>query len=74
MKATEIRVGGTYCNRGAGRTQRTVLAIGNEYRPKIWWSNDETRPDEPGVLYEQKGIQNRLYISSFAQWCGREVR
>jgi hypothetical protein len=69
MKPSEIQVGVTYVNRGAGRTTRKVLAIGNEHRPEKWLSwRDDTRPDEPGVLYEQKGKQHTLYLSSFAKW------
>ena len=70
MKHSEIKVGVTYINRAAGRTRRTVLAIGDEHRPTAWFSNSR-RPNEPGVLFEQDGKQNRLYISSFASWAGR---
>lgn len=72
MKPSEIKVGCTYSNKGAGKTQRKVIAIGNEYRPKNWWGLGQ-QPDEPGVLYEQKEKQNNIYISSFAAWCGNEV-
>lgn len=69
MKASDVKVGVTYVNRGAGRTQRKVLAIGDEHRPQQWLSwKEETRPDEPGVLFEQKGKQYTLYLSSFAAW------
>lgn len=73
MKTTEIKVGEIYVNRGAGRTRRTVIAIGEEHRPNHFWNATRTppNPDEPGVLYEQNGRQNRLYLSSFAQWCGK---
>jgi len=68
MKPSEIQVGVTYVNRGAGHTQRKVLAIDYEHQPKLWLSWKETRPDEPGVLFEQKGKQSTLYVSSFAHW------
>ena len=73
MKPSEIQVGKTYTNRGAGRTRRTVLAIGDEYRPHEFFS-DSDPPDEPGVMFEQKGRgQHSLYLSSFAAWAGREA-
>jgi len=69
MKVRDVEVGVTYVNRGAGRTQRKVLAIGDEHRPRQWlgtWGS--TPPSEPGVLFEQKGKQYTLYLSSFAAW------
>lgn len=46
----------------------------NEYRPMSWFS-DSDPPDEPGVYYvDSSGRHNRLYLSSFAQWCGEEVK
>ncbi|MER2513128.1 MAG: hypothetical protein ABTQ25_12075 [Nitrosomonas ureae] len=72
MSPLEIEVGKTYTNRGAGKTQRTVIAIGDEYRPERFWSSNEP-PNEPGVLYEQNGKRRNLYLGSFAQWCGKEV-
>lgn len=75
MKTDEIVVGRTYTNKGAGRTQRKVLAIGAEHRPKVFWNATGTppNPDEPGVLFEQKGTNRTLYLSSFAAWCGSVV-
>lgn len=72
MSPKDIQVGKTYTNRGAGRTQRTVLAIGGEHRPEIWLS-PEPPPQEPGVLYQQSNQRtpNRLYLSSFASWAGK---
>lgn len=72
MKPSEIEVGKTYVNRGAGKTKRKVLAIGLEHRPKIFWNATGVPPDQdqPGVLYEQSGRQRSLYLSSFAAWCG----
>jgi hypothetical protein len=72
MKKQDIKVGKTYSNRGKGNTQRTVLAIGDEHRPGNWYSMNP-RPEEPGVKYEQEGIQDCLYLSSFAAWAGTEV-
>jgi len=68
-KATDIQVGVTYVNRGAGRTQRKVLAIGDEHRPDQWYGTwGSIAPKEQGVLFEQKGEQRKLYLSSFAAW------
>jgi hypothetical protein len=79
MKPSEIKVGKTYCNRGAGRTQRKVLEISIENRPD-WYGSDSNKPpdDEHGVLYEQMttrlgSFTDQLFLSSFAAWAGREV-
>lgn len=78
MKSSEIQVGVTYVNRGVGRTQRRVLAIGDEHRPERWFGEPCVGmcggpPDESGVLFEQKGKQSTLYLSSFAKWAKRPV-
>lgn len=70
MKPADIKVGSTYINRGAGKTRRTVVAIGPEHRPD-WFRSDREPPVEDGVLYEQDGKRDSLYISSFAAWCGK---
>lgn len=36
MKAEDIKVGRTYTNKGAGRSQRKVIAIGKEHHPDTW--------------------------------------
>lgn len=70
----KIEVGKTYRNRGAGRTQRTVLGIGDEYQPEQWHSMSDP-PNEPGVWYvDNHGKKGRLYLSSFKQWAGSEVK
>jgi len=71
MKTSEIKTGKTYVNKGAGKTRRTVIEIGNEHRPETFNSINDA-PNEPGVLYEQSGKHRTLYLSSFAQWCGKE--
>ena len=73
MSPKDIKVGCTYVNRGKGRTIRTVKAIGSAHVPGAWFS-EKRRPDEPGVLFvDSNGKEQRLYISSFAKWAGREV-
>jgi len=80
MKATEIKVGKMYHNRGKGMTLRKVIAIGNEFRPKTFFSMNEP-PDEPGVKFMQMNkrgnqiqtVTDSLYLSSFASWAGGEV-
>lgn len=76
MYKTQIEVGKTYQNRGAGRTRRTVIAIGDEHRPRYYRNNTgkPPNPSEPGVLYEQNGKKGQLYLHSFAAWCGKEVQ
>ena len=74
MRAKDIQIGKTYVNRGAGKTTRTVLAIGDEHRPEHWLGTWGTiAPNEPGVLYEQKGVQHTIYLSSFATWAKCEA-
>jgi hypothetical protein len=75
VRPEKIEVGKSYANRGAGKTTRTVIAIGEEHRPNQFWNATGTppNPNDPGVLYEQKGRQNTLYLQSFAAWCGKEV-
>jgi hypothetical protein len=74
MKPSDINVGSTYKNRGAGKTTRTVLAIGDKYRPPYWSGFPGTEPTEPGVLFLQGRTRRKLYISSFAAWAGEEVK
>jgi len=89
MKPSEIKVGMTYRNRGAGRTKRTVIAIGIEHRPKKWMGangldctriNTTPPPEEPGVLWRNASnhtgtpARQTLFLSSFAKWAGSEVK
>lgn len=72
MRPKDIQAGVTYKNKGAGRTRRTVLQISKEL-PAPWYSIGE-RPDEPVVEFStDKGIVERLYLSSFASWAGGVV-
>lgn len=71
MSPKEIKVGETYRNRGAGRTQRKVLTI-DQRIPADWYS-PHPAPDEPKVFYEQDGKERVLYLSSFAKWAGSRV-
>jgi hypothetical protein len=77
MKPSEIEVGKTYTNRGAGRTRRTVIGISTEHNDKVPWYGSGSPPLEPAVLYEQnvrgKMQDGKLFISSFASWAGKEV-
>ena len=74
MKKTQIKVGKTYVNKGAGRTKRKVLDLSKNIKPP--WCGSNAPPDEPGILYEQIGGlfsgRGKLYLSSFAAWAGRE--
>ena len=71
MMPNEICVGKTYCNRGRGLTSRTVLEIGRNI--DFRWYGKSPPPDDPVVRYEQDGKERRLYLRSFAAWCGEEV-
>jgi hypothetical protein len=71
MKPSEIQVGKTYCNRGKGKTKRTVLEISFDLEAP--WFSSSNRPKEPIVRYRQKSYEANLYLSSFAAWCGKEV-
>ena len=72
MNKKEIKVGKKYRNKGAGRTVREVIGIGDDFRPEMFFGAGDP-PDEPGVEYLQKGEPCRLYLSSFAQWAGGVV-
>ena len=85
MKASDIKVGSVYRNRGKGTTQRKVTGIGLEFQPERRYSAE--RPDdEPGCEYQQKmpdgalrqgfgdwSEPRRLWLDSFASWAGSEV-
>ena len=79
MKPEDIKVGKTYCNKGKGRTRRTVLAIGPEHLPRQAFNTDGKFPDGAvGVQYQQVefGIEARLsklWLRSFASWAGSIV-
>lgn len=81
MKREHLRIGATYCNKGAGRTRRRIINIGPECRPGRWYGSGDP-PDEDGVLFVQLCkhdgqwepiFKDLLYISAFAAWAGREV-
>ncbi len=73
MNPKDIKVGKTYRNRGKGTTVRTVLAIGDHYKPAVYYNAGGEHPNDTGVLYKQSGHQFRLYLKSFAEWAGSEV-
>ena len=76
MRKSEIEVGATYTNRGAGLTRRKVLSIGEYVHPGMLFKRPRGIPDEPVVEYEQNEQKDRvyrLYLSSFAKWAGRQV-
>lgn len=73
MKKSNIEVGKTYRNKGAGLTTRKVLGIGTQYRPLSVFSHGNP-PSEPGVLYEKpNGEKHKLFLGSFASWAGSVV-
>lgn len=73
MKPSEIVAGKTYQNRGAGKTKRTVIRIEHGLACN-WYSSGPAPDNEPVVEYSGKRGVERLYLSSFAQWCGSEVK
>lgn len=71
MKPSEIQVGKTYTNKGAGRAKRTVLAIGEEHNK---WYGSGDPPSPLGVFFrDQSGREMAMNLMSFARWAGREV-
>lgn len=77
MKQKDIKVGKTYRNAGAGKTFRTVIAIGpetDENRP-YWWSSGPRPHKALVVTYRPLGYPGlrHLYLKSFAAWAGSEV-
>lgn len=75
MKPSEIQVGKTYVNRGAGRTRRTVIDIGPHVAPGRWLGDPDKKPapGTPVVRFEQGGVRDSLYLQSFAAWAGKEA-
>jgi hypothetical protein len=72
MKPSDISVGKTYRNKGAGRTTRRVVDMGTHLPPPHWFSSNP-RPGESVVEFVQGNATRRLYLSSFAAWAGSEV-
>jgi hypothetical protein len=71
MSPKDIKVGVTYYNRGAGKTTRTVLAIGHKSAGELpSWFSCNPRPNDPVVEYKQGERTDMLYLHSFAQWAG----
>ena len=88
MKPSKIRVGKTYCSKGAGKTSRTVLDIldelprafegrgfgwGTKYSDVIWGGCSRI-PEKPVVIFKQGEKKYMLHLSSFARWAGREIQ
>jgi len=72
MKQEDVKVGRTYCNRGKGTVQRTVVDIGRDCLrgpTKAYWIWSRV----PYVLYRQAGTHRQQRLSSFAAWAGSEV-
>ena len=74
MRPSEIKVGCTYRNRGAGRTWRKVQCISTDVIPS--WSSHLPPPvNVPCVRYvDNTGRVSTLYLCSFASWAGSEVK
>jgi hypothetical protein len=76
MNKSDIQIGKTYCNRGAGTTFRKVIDMGTHIQPE-WYGGIYDRPKDPGVRYETVNKDGEkevieLYLKSFASWAGRE--
>jgi hypothetical protein len=70
MKQSEIKVGKTYRNRGAGRTTRKVLEIYKVFEIFGDYQFEEVRYEQNGLM----GVYERtLRLVMFAQWAGSEV-
>lgn len=72
MKAKDIRVGGVYVNKGAGRTLRRVVNIIDKDDPqykallglgKPKWYSWNPRPKCPIVVYVVQKIANRQIVN-----------
>jgi hypothetical protein len=79
MSPNQIEVGKTYCNRGAGKTRRTVVLITS-------FDDDQGFPyigckphkGKKKVYFRQTGLGRPestgfLLLEAFATWAGREV-
>ena len=73
MKPSNIQVGKTYVNRGAGRTRRKVLAVRSQFDLLAMGY----KVDGSMVCYRQPvvgcGIVRWLSLSNFAAWAGKEI-
>jgi hypothetical protein len=78
MKASEIKVGHTYRNRGKGRTMRTVLAIGAAHQPRSAVLAPRGRVGVQYVRAYASGnvalFAQYLWLESFARWAASEVK
>ncbi|MVT30122.1 hypothetical protein GO496_24580 [Acidovorax citrulli] len=73
MSPKEIQVGKTYVNRGQGRTRRTVIAIGPKHVPRCWHGWTKPPAGTPGVLFEQNGRRENLYLLELRYLAGEEA-
>lgn len=69
MKPSEIKVGRTYCNRGAGRTTRRVLFIGKPAFAK----HSQTDVVIHTVCAKDVEYYDFSDLRTFAAWAGSEV-
>jgi hypothetical protein len=67
VKKEPLAVGVTYTNRHKATTKRVIVAIGYEHVP-LQWLGAGDRPREMGVVFEQDGKRDIVYVSTFNDW------
>jgi hypothetical protein len=75
MKQADIQIGKTYCNNGAGWTQRKVLDMGKHIDAKWYGRGEKPKDREIGVEYlqYQGNYRDTISLKTFALWAGSEV-
>ena len=79
MSPNQIKQWKTYCNRGAGKTQRTVMLITcHEQDSEFPYVGRKPHAGKVKVFFTQSGLARHastgfLLLDAFAAWAGREV-
>jgi len=80
MSPNQIEVGKTYCNRGAGKTRRTVVLITcqDPDSDSCFYIGYKPHKGKTKVFFQQYGLGRQvstwfLLLDAFAAWAGREV-
>ena len=85
MRASQLRVGATYTNRGRHNTWRRITAI--DHRPPLWATDPQIHPEitptppphsplrQPWTVWfvNEHGEEGSLTLSSFLSWAESEV-
>jgi len=79
MSPNQIKQWKTYCNRGAGKTRRTVMLITcQDQDSEVPYIGCKPHNGKTKVFFQQYGLGRQvstgfLLLDAFAAWAGREV-